>query len=208
MLVLTALSVSAKTNSTLESVVKKYRNAGIVFMNIEKVVKSELLGSETTFSGKMVISKGLFRLETETPEKTLLVYDGETIWNEQSPPAEFKGAVQVAKAKLDRKNKSQVLVSTLLSKGELNENFTVSEPKKSETGTSFVLTAKDKNANLSQVELKVDEKKKIVTEIIYNDDVGNRTAIAFSKIEFKKKTKKNENLFKYTPPKGAQISNL
>jgi outer membrane lipoprotein carrier protein len=59
---------------------------------------------------------------------------------------------------------------------------------------------------INTLNITVLEKTKEVTEISYVDDVGNTTTMKFSKIEFNKK--KNKKLFKYVPPKDAQVTNL
>jgi outer membrane lipoprotein carrier protein len=152
------------------------------------------------------VASGLFRWENQEPEKTLLVYDGTTIWNEQSPPVEFPGPVQVAKAKLDKKNKAQILVSSLLGSGSLFENFKILKESKEGNEWTYQLAPKTADVNMKDLQLKINKSDKEVSEISYSDDVGNQTSMKFSKIEFMKQ--KDKNLFKYTPPKDAQVTNL
>ncbi len=194
----------------LNAVIKKYRNAQLVKMNVTKIVKSELLGKETKFNGFIYYAAGKFRWDNDTPEKTQLIFDGQTIWNVQYPPAEIGGPLQVAKSKIDKNTKKQILVSTLISTPNVSDNFKVKNKNKEKTKdngvvTVFELSPKSSELGISDLKLRTTDKKSI-SEISYKDDVGNSTTIQFQNIEFSKKAQ--SNLFKYIPPKGAQVTNL
>lgn len=200
-----AATVTAKKNTTapnLNEIVKKYRNTNLVKMKVTKVVKSELLGKETLYKGQMFLSHGKFRWDNDVPEKTQLIFDGITIWNVQHPPKELPGPLQIAKAKVDKNTKKQILISTLLSTNGINENFKV-KPANSEG--VFELEPKGKDLGVTALKIKTNGKKDIV-EINYKDDVGNQTSLKFDDVEFSKKTE--NKLFEYTPPKGAQVTHL
>ncbi len=190
----------------LKQATLRYRKSEMTAMKVVKVVKSDLLGTETKFAGKISISAGLFRWENTEPDRTLIVYDGETIWNEQSPPKEFPGPMQVAKAKLDRKNKAQVMISSLLGGTSIFENFKVISEKLDSEQARYSIEPKTSDLKIKDLEIVVLKKQKEVSQISYKDDVGNITTMNFSDIEFNKK--KSPNLFKYTPPKGAQVNSL
>src|SRR5207253_7014099 len=100
----------ASAVAILKEVTKKYRNSKLVKIETEKKVTSELLGKTTTYQGMIYLAQGKFRWENETPEQSLLLFDGEIIWNVQYPPKDLGGQVQVAKAKLDKNTKSQILI--------------------------------------------------------------------------------------------------
>lgn len=194
-----------KTNETLQKLSKTYLAAKLVEMNVEKTVKLELQGRETKYDGKIYLANGKFRWENTTPEETLLVFDGSTIWSVQIPPKEFGGAPQVARGKVDKKTKSQILISTLLG-GNLEKNFKVVDEKK-ENGTSKIEVApKTGELQVKALTLTVDTKKSQLTEISYKDDLGNLTTMKFSNIKFLKKA--DNTKFKYEPPKGAQVTDL
>lgn len=194
--------------SVLKSVSKKYQNAGLVEMQVEKTVKSELMGKETKYVGKIAMSSGLFRWENTQPEKSLLVFDGQNIWNEQASSPDFPGETQVARARVDKKNKSKILISSLMGKTSIFENFKVLKEDKEGDTYSYTVQPKVNDLNINQLKLSLSAKDKKVTEISYQDDVGNTTNMKFLAIEFKKKTSSSKNLFRYTPPKGAQVTNI
>jgi outer membrane lipoprotein carrier protein len=191
----------------LRDTTKKYQSSALVEMNVEKTLKSELMGNETKYVGKIWISGGLFRWENDSPEKSILIFDGQTIWNEQTPPADFPGPVQVAKAKVDKKNRSKILLSSLLGKTPIFDNFTVLKEKIDGDRITYFLEPKVKDVSLNELTLSLHAKDKTVLEISYKDDVGNLTSMKFTAVNFSKTTK-NKDLFIYTPPKGSQVQNL
>jgi outer membrane lipoprotein carrier protein len=203
-----SLNVFAATQNglgALQKVTKKYGATKLVEMNVDKTVKSELLGKETKYEGKIFLTKGKFRWENSKPEKTLLVYDGKTIWSEQTPPPEFGGPIQVAKGKVDKKTKSQILLSTLLGT-DVKKNFKVLNEKKD--GDVLTLDVKPLHDDLTAKEMTIqlNTKDSTLKQVSYKDDIGNVTTLNFSNVNFLKAEKKN--LFKYEPPKGAQITDL
>jgi outer membrane lipoprotein carrier protein len=199
---------NAEEYSALKAVSKKYQGAGLVEMLVEKTVKSELMGKETKYLGKISLSAGLFRWENTQPEKSLLVFDGQNIWNEQASSPDFPGETQVARARVDKKNKSKILISSLMGRVSIFENFKILKEEKVGDLLTYSIQPKVNDLNISQLRLSLSAKEKKVVEISYQDDVGNTTEMKFSSIDFKKKTSSSRNLFKYTPPKGAQVTNI
>ncbi|MFS4458863.1 LolA family protein [Bdellovibrio sp. HCB2-146] len=197
-----ALVAHAAPNKTLKALSKHYRSAKLVEMKVEKTLKSELLGKETRHSGKIFLANGKFRWENTVPEETLLVFDGSTIWSVQVPPKEFGGEPQVAKGKVDKKTKSQILIASLLGE-DLEKNFKV---VKDDKNGNIEVAPKGNDLTVKSLNLSIDTKKSELKELSYKDDIGNLTTIKFSDIQFKSKA--NNKLFQYQPPKGAQVSEL
>ncbi|MDG0814998.1 LolA family protein [Bdellovibrio svalbardensis] len=194
-----------KSNETLQKLSKKYRSAKLVEMDVEKTVKLELQGRETKYDGKIYLANGKFRWENTTPEETLLVFDGTTIWSVQTPPKEFGGAPQVARGKVDKKTKSQILISSLLG-GDLEKNFKVVKEEKGSDVVKIEVAPQGNELSVKSLNLVIDAKKNQMTELSYKDDLGNLTTMKFSKIQFLKKA--DSSKFKYQPPKGAQVTDL
>lgn len=195
----------AVTSGSLQNVSAKYRESKLVEMNVEKIVKSELLGKETKYLGKIFLAKDKFRWENTTPEKSLLVFDGSMIWSEQSPPAELGGPVQVAKGKVDKKTSSHILISSVLG-GDLSKNFKVVKETKDGDLLKLELDPIRKDLNINSLQVTINTNDKVLKSLSYADDIGNLTTMNFSNVQFLKKEKKN--LFKYQPPKGAQVTDL
>lgn len=202
--VLASQSVGAATTQ-LQALSEKYRDSRLVEMNVEKSVKSELLGKETKYLGKIFLAKGKFRWENTTPEKSLLVFDGSTIWNEQVPPAELGGQVQVAKGKVDKKTSTHILISSLLG-ADLTKNFKIEKESHEGDLVKLDLSPLKNDLNVKMLKAVFNSKEKVLRSISYTDDIGNLTTMSFSDVHFLKKEKKN--LFKYQPPKGAPVTDL
>lgn len=195
-----------KTSEALNAVAKKYRETKMVEMVAEKTIKSDLLGKETVYKGFISLAGGKFRWENTTPEETLLVFDGTNIWSVQIPPKEFGGAVQVAHGKVDKKTKSQILISSLLGKEPVSKNFKVLKEEKTGDIVKVQVAPQGSDLTVKTLDLVIDAKEKTLTQISYLDDVNNLTTMKFSKIQFLKKEDKKR--FQYQPPKGAQESKL
>lgn len=196
---------SADQTEALQKLAKKYRSAQLVEMNVEKTVKSELLGKETKYIGKIFLANGKFRWENQTPEKSLIVFDGTTIWSEQTPPKEFGGEVQVAKGKVDKKNRSHILISSLVG-ADVLKNFKVDKQEILNNSVKLQVTPQGNELNIKSLQLVIDAKENILQKISYTDDIGNLTTMNFSGVKFLKKQK--NKLFKYQPPKNAQVTDL
>ena len=211
LLVFTSSIVSAKKSagpdlSVLKQATAKYRSAKLVQMNLEKIVKSELTGKENVYKGQVYLSSGLFRLVNTEPEKSLLVYDGKVVWNEQPPSPDFPGPVQVTKTKMAGKDKSQTLFATLLTKDPVTKNFKIVSAKKEDGQTVYEAEPMNSDLSVRSLTLKISNKSKQVTEISYKDDLDNLTVMKFSDPQFKKSLDKS--LFKYKPPQGAQVTEI
>jgi outer membrane lipoprotein-sorting protein len=107
----------------LNDATARYRAAKVVKSELIKLVKYELTGKEVKNEGEVAISEGLFRLENKSPEKSLIVYDGNILWNEQKPSDDFGGPTQVTKSVIGKKNKSQTFFATMLSKEPVTKYF-------------------------------------------------------------------------------------
>ena len=192
--------------SVLKVVSKKYRNGKLVKIETEKKVTSELMGKTTNYQGVIYLSQGKFRWENETPEQSLLLFDGETIWNIQYPPKDLGGPIQVAKAKLDKNTRSQILISTLIGKEPINKNFKILSEKTADDILSVELQPLSGDVRVKGLTMDVNVKSKQIEKISYKDDVDNLTEITLKKTEFI--SKENKDLFKYKTPKDAQVTNL
>ena len=120
----------AKPSTLFDQTIQKYQKSKMVSMKVEKTVISEILSKETTYSGQIQLSNGKFRWQNETPEKTLLLFDGKNLFSVQYPSKEFKSGLQVAISKIDEKGKKQILIASLLSPNSAKSKFKVLNEKK------------------------------------------------------------------------------
>ena len=195
-----------KSSALLEQALEKYQLSKMISMNVEKSVFSEVLSKETLYAGKIQLANGKFRWENETPEKTLLLFDGKTLFNVQYPPKEFKGSVQVAKSVLDEKAKKQNLVALLLSPSSAKSNFKIQSEKRVDQLTEVQILSGTDDLQIKELTIFINPKNKQIQKISYKDDVGNAVKFSFSNIKFEEKT--DSSLFQYKIPKDAQVTNL
>lgn len=198
--------VSKKQLGDLRSTIVRYQKAAYVEIDLDKTVVSEILGREKNNKGKAFLAAKRFRLELNEPDKSLIVYDGSTLWNVQYPPEGSGGKTQIAKAKLDKKNQNQILLGDLLVEQGLMAKFDMLSAK--QDGNKLEISAKPKSSALQVTDLKfrIDTKDKVFNEVEYSDELGNKTTMKFSGTVFQKR--KNAKIFQYTPEKGAQVTEL
>lgn len=206
LLIITPSFLFAKSPSLFDQAIKKYQKSKMVSMNVEKTVTSEMLAKETTYSGKIKLSNGKFRWENESPEKTLLLFDGKNLFSVQYPSKEFNTGTQVAKSKIDEKGKKQILISSLLSPSNANSKFKMLSEKKGTNLTEVEIQPDSSDLQVKNLILSIDQKTKQIQNISYKDDVGNLTKMSFSNIKFESKA--DPKLFQYKIPKDAQVTNL
>ncbi len=190
----------------LNEVTEKYRHAKMVKSDLTKTVKAELTGKETKNEGTIAISQGNFRIESLKPEKSILVFDGKTLWNEQSASEEFGGPAQVTKQKLSKSGKSQTLFATLLTKDPVTKHFKINKLESRGDEILYFAESINNDFNVKDFKIVIENKKKFVSEISFKDDIGNQTIMKFSNVEFKEIADKK--LFNYKPPKGAQVTQI
>ena len=209
LMILSASVCGAKTKketySVLTKTTAKYRSSGLVKANIEKIVKSEFSDTETKYTGKIFLSAGLFRLEQNAPDRSVLVFDGTYLWNEQAAPVDFPGPAQVSKMKIEDKNRSQILFASLLTKEPITKHFKIISEKSSDKTMTYVAEPLKKELPVTRLTIKIETAKMIVTEISFVDDVENTTKMIFSETTFGKASPKT---FKYKQPKGAQLTEI
>lgn len=192
--------------TVLKDVSKKYRNSKLVKIETHKKVTSELLGKTTNYEGVIYLAQGKFRWQNETPEQSLLLFDGDVIWNVQFPPKDLGGPVQVAKAKVDKNTKSQILISALIGKEPIEKNFKIIRETMEKDTMSIELESRKNDVRVKGLTLKIDLNSKLIKNISFKDDVNNTTEIEMKNTEFLSKA--NKELFKYKIPKDAQVTNL
>ncbi len=192
--------------SLLAQVLKDYKKKGPVKAKVQRIVKMTLVGKETNGDGELDLYNGKLRWEYNTPEKNVVIFDGQALWTIQYAPEEMHVPPQVTKAYANGPKKDQILFSLFLGKNSLLDVFDV----KSEVATGDVVTyqlvpKKDK-MKVKNFQVQVDKSKKWLKQIKYTDDAENETELNFKETKFGGKP--NKSKFVFTLPKGAQINEL
>ena len=213
LVLVTALSLSAaaaKTKSVptpkrLDQATGFLKATKVTKLDVEKTVVSDLLGKTTSSKGEIVLGKGKFRWETTSPEKSLVVFDGKTLWTLQQPIAELGGPAQVTKSQVSGKARDQILVK-MLSGGKLSQKFRVQDAIQDQSETILRLSPVKPDPNVKDFSVVLGGKPEKLHEIRYGDEVGNQTTIRILGTETVKKPAKD--LFKFEVPKGAEVNEL
>ena len=190
-------------NSTLE----RYRNTVAVESKLKQEV-SNILDQTTVSEGDIWLSQGKMKIRFEKPERVDVVFDGQWLWQAQKTPEEFGGQWQVIKMKTNDLKKSNAAVALLFGKGVVELKFNVVEVKTGDKNeTSYLLKPKDlKNSALKKIAITIDTQAKRVLKIKLEDQAETVTKLTFSDTVFGAEVSKD--MFKYTPPKGAEVSTL
>ena len=198
---------AAPSIGDLEVVLDVYQRQAMVESSVVKTVISEMLGKKTEYPGRVWLAKDQFRWETDAPERSLLVFDGSTIVSVQYPNKDLGGKLQVARGKVGAKSKGHILLSLIMKKESLAKNFDTTKVDSADNLKTINLKSKRTELGVSDLSITVDVVKKKITELQYSDDLGNKTQLVFGPVYFNK-TKASNNFFKFSVPKGAQVTEL
>lgn len=198
-------AVTKEQKETINNVISRYRKSELVQMEIHKKSLSKILNREHNEEGKLFFAGGLIRFETEKPDPALAVFDGKYLWNVQLPSADFGGDTIVTRAKIDKKNRQQLIVTELLTKESLFKHFNLEKAVTEKDDLVVEATPKKNDWNMIRLRLHFSAKENLVTRMEYWDDLDNHVDMSFKNQEFPPAKNK---LFKYTAPKGVKVNEL
>lgn len=198
--------ISKDSEKFISGVFSKYKKSSFLEFKVQKKVTSELMGTEKSFEGTVLVGSKKFRFESEAPDKALVVYDGKVLWNVQYPQEGSEGKVQAAKLALNKKSKSQIFLLDLLQERSILKDFVLSNEKKTETDLQVLAKPKVGGADLSEMTLSFDRKTKKLSEVTYTDDLGNKTL--FKLIKQKSLKKIDAKKFQFKPGADVEVVDL
>lgn len=194
---------------TLNETMDRYRKTVAVESKLKQEV-SNILDQTTISEGKIWLSQGKMKIRFEKPEQVDVIYDGEWLWQAQKAPEEFGGQWQVIKMKTKDLRKSNAAVALLFGKGQVEAKFSVTEMKKNKENKdqiSYLLKPKDtKNSSLNKIKVVISTEDKKVIQIDLEDLAETKTKLIFADTTFGAEV--NDKMFKYNPPKGAEVNTL
>lgn len=192
--------------SELSKVFQDLQKPTLVSMQVKKKVSSEFMMRPKESEGTLYFSKGKIRLSIDKPDPSLLILNGEDIWLEEKQPEEFGGNIQVSHYKSSKAEKDSALLALLFGKSQLWNELELSDKKIDDKVTNYTLKPKDKSRlNITELKIVLDEgQTHRLQAVSFSDDLNNFTEYEFSKIKTQKSAK--SKLFKYTPPKGAEVT--
>jgi outer membrane lipoprotein-sorting protein len=183
----------------ISKVLTNYREAKSIKAKVQKTVVQETVGTSMKSPGDFYFSKGKMRLEMMEPERTILVYDGKTVWYESRIDDEH---VVVTKIRANGLRKSDSLLAALFYNKNVLENFKLKTSVTDQSKKVFTFEAKDKKKSDVQ-SLEIALKDKDIQRISYKDQIENRVTLEFSDVE---RGSVSAAKFAYKPPKNAEIT--
>lgn len=199
----------AKKKSELEALTKTFKSLqekALVNMQLKKKVTSPFYMTPRESEGELYFSKGKIRLSIVKPEVSLLVLNGNDIWLEEKLSEDSGGVVQVSHYETSKASKSSALLALLFGESEIWKEFKLMSRSEEDGKTIYKLEPNDKSRlDVTQLSIELDKSSKHqLTKVSFSDNIENLTEYEFSKIKTQSSAK--PNLFKYTPPKGAQVT--
>jgi outer membrane lipoprotein carrier protein len=148
-------------------------------------------------AGTVVFAKpGKMRWSYESPEPSLVVSDGATLWIYDEK------AREVQKLSLAQGYLSAAGVQFLLGDGKLVDEFRITASACGAPVASLLLTPK-RDAQYERLELRVDAASGQVAETAVVDLFGNRTVVAFR--DAQENAGADAALFRFAPPAGVRV---
>lgn len=156
------------------------------------MLKSSHLGQ--TFSGVMQVKRqGLFRWETTSPTKQLIVTSGKTVWI-YDPDLQ-----QATRQTLDEQMSNTPALLLSGNAAQIMKSYKVTQPNRAVT--SFVLYPRAKDGVFESLAVRFDGA--VPAEMILSDSLGQLTTVSFSNAKLNPQISNNQFIF--TPPKGVDV---
>ncbi|MGH7779814.1 MAG: outer membrane lipoprotein chaperone LolA [Candidatus Binataceae bacterium] len=139
---------------------------------------------------------GKMRWDFESPNKELLVSDGQTLFSYDP------GLNQVVETPLKNALRSPGVTEFLLGAGNIRKDFVASRPTSpSAGGLTYVTLTPRKGGNT--IEIGIEPKSGDIRHLKIVDQLGNATSLEFSDVRDNVEITDSE--FNFTPPAGADI---
>lgn len=107
------------------------------------------------------------------------------------------------KTKIPSKNKMPILIKMLTGETTPSKEFFCAFSQKENDVILIELGSKEKNNSIRQISVEIDEKKGFLSKISYVDEYDQRITLQFLEIE--KGRDLADDIFEFTPPRGAKI---
>lgn len=191
---------SVSTDQTISDCLAHLRSGSGFHSTVVKKVYSGQLESTNESKGEIFFASGKLRLFFTTPEKSLLVYDGKTAWQETEFDDGTDKRAIVTKIQASHLKKDSALLAMVLGDKNIMTEYHVTK----NDGEHFELKPNDKkNAEVMLLKLEIHDKS--LKRISYIDSLENEVSFSFSDLKEEKIPAKK---FRYKPPKGAEVSEM
>lgn len=148
-------------------------------------------------SGEVVFAKpGRMRWSYESPEPSLVVSDGKTVWIHD--PA----AKEVQELPLGPEFLSGAAIQFLLGDGRLADEFEIGARRCGDPEVELLLTPRQ-DSSYERLELRADARTGEIRSTVVVDVLGNRTEVALSDV--RTNTRPPAKLFRFEAPEGTRV---
>lgn len=188
----------------VNAVQKRYegiRDLRAKFVQKTRAVSIGAPAAEPTVSrGIVVVAKpSRMRWSYETPEPSLVVSDGETLWIYDP------GFGEAQRLPADGATFSGAALQFLLGKGDLQREFTIRLVSCEKNAVELELTPRDP-ASYEKLHIVVDPASGDVSSTRIDDLVGNSTVVEFSDLHVN--LDPSADVFRFVPPAGVRVIEL
>lgn len=199
---LSANAFAANGSDRLSKAIDKYSHSKFIKMTVNKTVKQAVLEKVKISSGELSIGQGgKLRFEIQQPDHSLIILDSKNIWSIEYLPADFGGGLNILRGSAD--SKKQPVVATLFGSKKILKSYKVKSIAIVGDVEELQLDAKSKAEDVMQLKIWVNKKSNEIQKVSWFDNLKNENVLEFSKTQFLDKG--DENLFQFTPPKGAKV---
>lgn len=190
----------------LKATVQKYSKGDSIKIDLVKVSKLKMLNRVDEYKGQAFLKgKNKLRIEFSEPIKSIAVLNGKRAWVIEYPPKDVDDKVRISKFNLAKSpGQSQLLVTSILSSGNLLKTFKVEKTSSADGKVAYSLTPKKPVEEIKALSMVIDENKKEITELKYFDPIDNETTFTFVTTSFGADLA--SSLFEYSAPKGAEVN--
>lgn len=192
-----------RLETTLERLEERYRSVKTIqgdFLQVTERVSQ----AKRTFKEKgrfFFHLPGKMRWEYTTHPKKLIVSDGKTLWMLEPAPDHPR----VTKMPLIEETLYKTPLALLLGAGNLRNSFEVISLTEGQGEIKLGLAPKRAtDLPLKRLTLYLSQEGTTIQGIVMVDYFGNQTALRFSRLKWNADLP--ESLFRFNPPKGAQIT--
>jgi outer membrane lipoprotein carrier protein len=148
-----------------------------------------------TSSGTVALqTPRLFRWQTQTPYKQLIVADGSHVWT-------YDPDLEQVTVQQQSRSESHSPLTVLTDPKRLDKEFTVTDLGTHDGLAWMKITPRNKAQNIQSAQLGFDAHG--LAEMRFTDRLGAQSVIRFS--DWQRNPKLAASLFNFTPPKGADV---
>lgn len=191
--------------SELDKALAPLRTPSGVHLELKRKAINTILEREKSGEGHLYYRKGRLRIEMKSPETSLLVMDGKSLWLESKLDKEMGGKTMVSKTSASSLKKSNTLIAALLENKNILNDFSLKNRKESSEQVLLEFKAREPaKSEVQSLSVWIKNKGTSLSKVQFTDDKENDVTLEFG--EPKPLPADSNELFRYVPAKGAEVT--